>query len=223
MAAPIAGTVRLPLDTGNTGKYVRTQTRVVGAETVHEHFFVQSSQHDRVGSFFVSAPQQSVQAAAHTLPAGVLWFQNPVGSAIDGILRQFSVEYAASAATVMPTAPVIALARFTFTGTASGTAVAPAKSRTSEAANVCNLRTANTGMTITNGNVIASSSVPTILTAVGIYGLKDWFIEESRDVEPNDIRLAPGEGVVLYQTVAGTTSDVRRFTVDVKWDEVSNA
>ena len=41
MAAPIANKIILPDDSGNTGKKVRTQTRVVGADTVHEHFFVQ--------------------------------------------------------------------------------------------------------------------------------------------------------------------------------------
>ena len=49
MAAPVADKIILPLDTGNTGKKVRTQTRVVGADTVHEHYFVKL---DRPGEFY---------------------------------------------------------------------------------------------------------------------------------------------------------------------------
>jgi hypothetical protein len=223
MSAPAASNVRVPDDSGNTGKRVRTQTRVVGADTVHEHFFVPSSPHNRLGSFMCSPVQQSVAAAAQNATStGFLWLQLPAGSAVDAIVRAFSIEYNASAATAMPTAPVIALARFTFSGTASGAAVTPAKSRSSEASNVLQVRSAMTGMTVSLGANVASSSVPSLATAVGIYGLKDWLVQEGRDLEANDIRLAPGEGLVLYQTVAGTASDVRRFTCDIKWDEVDN-
>jgi hypothetical protein len=221
MAKPVAGSVRIPLDTGNTGKYMRTQSRVIGADTVHEHYFVQSSPHERLGSFFASTAQLSVQAAAHTLPAGFCWLLNPVGSAIDIILRQWSLEYGSSAVTAAPTAPVITLARMTFTGTASGASVTPAQADSTEAAAVGTLRTASTGLTISAGAAVASSSIPAILTGVGIFGLKDWLIEEARDIESNDVRLAPGHGVVLYQSVAGTASDPRRFTCDIKWDEVN--
>ncbi len=223
MAGPAASRIILPSDTGNTGKNVRTQTRTVGADTVHEHFFVPISQWERKGSFMCSPAQQSVQAAAQNATStGFLWLQLPAGSTVDAIVRAWSIEYGASAATAMPTAPVVVIARFTFSGTASGATVTPAKSRSSEASNQLQVRSAVTGMTVTLGAQIASSSVPALTTAVGIFGLKDWLIQEGRDLESNDVRIAPGEGVVLYQNVAGTTSDVRRFTCDIKWDEVDN-
>jgi hypothetical protein len=37
MAAPIAAYVQLPADTANTGKKNRTQTKVAGSDTVHQH------------------------------------------------------------------------------------------------------------------------------------------------------------------------------------------
>jgi hypothetical protein len=39
MAAPTPSWVQLPLDTSNTGKKMRTQTRHVGADDVLEHAF----------------------------------------------------------------------------------------------------------------------------------------------------------------------------------------
>ena len=224
MAAPVAANVRLPDDAGNTGKRVRTQTRVVGADTVHEHYFVPASPYDRVGSFYVGSTQFSVQAAAQNATStGFLWMALPAGSTADAIIRSWSVEYTTSAVTAMPTGPVVSIARFTFTGTASGASLTAAKARSSETANQLIARTAMTGMTVTLGAQASSSSVPAILTGVGIYGMKDWLIQEGTDQETNDLRIVPGEGLVLYQTVAGTTADTRRFTCDIKWDEVANS
>lgn len=223
MAEPVANKIILPLDTGNAGKNVRTQTRVVGSDTVHEHYFVQSSPYSRLGTFLLGTTQFSVQASAQNATStGFLWLQLPAASTADAILRSWSMEYNSSAATAMPTAPVISLVRFTFSGTASGASLTPGKARTSEAANQLIVRTAVTGMTVTPGATVGQSSVPSILTAVGIYGMKDWLIQEGGDFETNDLRIVPGDGLVLYQTVAGTTADVRRFTCDIKWDEVEN-
>lgn len=66
MAAPIADKIILPLDTGNTGKNNRTQTRVIGADTVHEHFVVSVSQRSIVGGYKANAGVLTVPAAVHT-------------------------------------------------------------------------------------------------------------------------------------------------------------
>jgi len=39
-------------------------------------------------------------------------------------------------------------------------------------------------------------------------------------IRGSDLEIAPGEGLVVYQSVAGTTSDPRRFSLQVKWIEV---
>lgn len=72
MASPIASKIILPSDTGNTGKNVRTQTRVVGADTVHEHFFVKT---DRAGQFFRLCQFGAIYAgfAAGTATAGHIY------------------------------------------------------------------------------------------------------------------------------------------------------
>lgn len=83
MAVPIADKIQLPLDTGNTGKKVRTQTRVVGADTVHEHYFVQISARNIVAAAKVSSGTLTVPTAIHNgTTTGFLWLYNPVGSAI---------------------------------------------------------------------------------------------------------------------------------------------
>ena len=64
MAAPIADKIVLPLDTGNTGKKVRTQTRVVGADTVHEHIYIPTRQAQVLGVYRLGMAQQTVLATA---------------------------------------------------------------------------------------------------------------------------------------------------------------
>ena len=100
MAAPIAGFVQLPTDSGNTGKKVRTQTRVVGADTVHEHHFVSISSRKIDGVYFaVSGVVATVAAADNgTTAARLGWLEMPVGGTKRGRLRRFCLEWALGAA-----------------------------------------------------------------------------------------------------------------------------
>ena len=83
MVAPVAAFVQLPLDTGNTGKKTRTQTRVIGADTVHETFVVMSSQRNYFGVYGAHSGNLTIQATAtNGTTTGFLWFINPVGSAL---------------------------------------------------------------------------------------------------------------------------------------------
>ena len=83
MAAPIADKIILPLDTGNTGKKKRTQTRVVGADTVHEDFVIPISDRKVTGSYKASSGTLTVPTAVHNgTTTGFLWLCNPVGSTI---------------------------------------------------------------------------------------------------------------------------------------------
>jgi len=223
MAAPVASKILLPDDTSNTGKKVRTQTRVVGADTVHEHFYVPEMEFEVVSRFWYSSTNLSVSATVQDGTAtGFLWLQNPAASTITAVLRRIAVKENASAVLVMPTGPVIDFTKFTFTGTASGASVTPLPARTGAAANQMIVRTALTGMTITKVASLGAFHIPCVETAVGSHGA-------SFEVLPfnpygfqrgQSIEIAPGEGLVVWQSVAGTASDNRRFGVQIEWDEV---
>jgi hypothetical protein len=221
MAAPIADKVILPSDTANTGKKIRTQTRVVGADTVHEHYFVNVSRRSKTGIYYYSPGLQSVQASAQDgTTTGFCWLINPVGSVIDLGVREVVLLLNGSA--VAATQPRIILVKFTFTGTASGASVTPAKRKTSsDAAPVGSLRTTPTGLTITLGATAASFIAPAIITAASAFPTDDQSWPNSKDpLEDHALELEPGEGVVLYQADAGTATDPRRFVVNITAEEL---
>jgi hypothetical protein len=220
MPAPIPGFIQLPDDTANTGKKPRTQTRVVGANTVHEHYLIPISLRSKK-VFHYSTPLQAVSATAQDAVAtGFFWLQNPTASVIDLIVRKIVLRFG-SVNTATVTLPRIVLAKFTFTGTASGATVTPLRRKTADA-NAADMRTAVTGMTVTLGAVGASFIVPQLLAAGQVYAPPEqvWPGAGHDPFEDDDIILAPGEGAVLYQADAGTTADPRRFTADVRAEEV---
>lgn len=229
MAAPLASFVQLPLDTGNTGKKIRTQTRVVGADTVHEHFFIPISfrKIDGIYSFAATAPAAVQASADNGTSTGRFWLEMPAGATKRGRLRDFKLtfDWGVVPAADVPTLPRIALTRFTFTGTASGAAITPAKRHPSDAANVANVRTAVTGMTVTVGAVSWTALAPFIdfATAVGINSQPRFTDYYDPDHEDAYMDFGPGEGLLLYQPDAGTASDLRRFNYWGRWDEYDNA
>ena len=58
MTAPASTYVQLPSDGSNTGKLNRTQTKVVGSNTVHEHFMVPSKNYTSNGKKINDTMQQ---------------------------------------------------------------------------------------------------------------------------------------------------------------------
>jgi len=231
MAAPVANKIILPVDTGNTGKNVRTQTRVVGSDTVHEHFHIPISRREIKGiyGFSATAPAAVQAAAQNGTTTGFFWLEMPVGATKRGRLRRFSVmfDWGAVPTVDILTLPRIALARFTFTGAASGAQITPAKRNPGDDANVATIRTASTGMTVTLGAIFQATFAPFIdfATAAGI------------NVQPHEVTelipaglfedewpdYGPGEGLVLYQPDAGTASDPRRFNFRGVCDEYDNS
>jgi hypothetical protein len=229
MTAPLADKIILPSDTGNSGKKVRTQTRVVGADTVHEHFVVPISARKVDGIYYFAATAAAaVQASAQNgTSTGFFWLELPSGGTKRLRLRRFEIVFEQGAAPTADhlTLPRIALARFTFTGTASGAIVTPAKRRETDGGNTANVRTAVTGMTVTLGAVISSWLPPGIdfATAAGqnvVSKVNEPFAPTNED---DFIDVQPAEGLLLYQPDAGTASDVRRFNYKGAWDEYDNA
>jgi hypothetical protein len=115
--------------------------------------------------------------------------------------------------------------KYTFTGTASGATVTPVKVDTTSAGSFADLRTAVTGMTVTLVGALGFIPIAGALTAVGAYAPA-----EVNAIGPNDndfedefVVCAPGEGVVVYQDVAGTTSDTRVAQIRMVWDENDTA
>ncbi len=218
MSSPIANKVILPLDTGNTGKNIRTQTRVVGADTVHEHFFVPISARSKLGIYFTDSGLQTVQAAAQNgTSTGFLWLINPIGSTVKISLKRVDIDFQISAASAFLTNPRIAFSLFTFTGTPSGAAITPAKRDSTDSAAQGSLRSAMTGLTIALGQIAFAMLPPVVMTAVGYaepfestwapFNEEDWIV------------LRPGEGVVCYQPEAGTSLDTRKLLIDLVWEE----
>src|SRR6185369_16504002 len=131
MTAPVASTIQLPTDTANSGKLLRTQTKSISAQTVHEQFVVPSLGVTQTGKYFFSSTQQSVNATVQdALATGFFWFQVPVAGTVTALIRNILIDCNTSSTTAAPTAPVISFAKFTFTGVAAGAAVTPVKFQT---------------------------------------------------------------------------------------------
>lgn len=228
MARPVAAFIQLPSDSGNTGKKQRTQSRVVGSDTVHEHFVIPITREKLTGTYYFAHAVQSVQASAQNgTSTGFWWLEVPSGATIRARLRRYRhfYDWGAVPAADVPTIPRILVARFTFTGTASAGALTAGKRASSDAANVANLRTGTTGMTITLGAHMFGSMAPFVdfATAVGINTQP----REVHQYEPlgddEFIELDAAEGLLMYQPDAGTASDLRRFFGWGCWDEFDDA
>ena len=224
MAAPVADKIILPLDTGNTGKKKRTQTRVVGADTVHEDFVIMSSTRSYLGVHGFSSGNLTLLAAAQNgTSTGFLWIVNPVGSAVRIAISRLCFYHQLTTTLSLLTAPRVIAQIFTFTGTASGAALTTGKFDSRYPAAVGTVRTAVTGMTVTLGAIMVTT-LPIIT-----FGTTGWsFIAPDKDdniatSEMSDVVLAAGEGMVIYQADAGTTADTRKLVVDGAWSEFDAA
>lgn len=225
MSAPLESYIALPNDSGNDGKKQRVQTKTINAVQVQEHFVVPSPAYTLTGRYFFESAIKSISAAGgeNGTTTGSLWFQNPVAATITAILRSLEAVLAANAATVAASAPDVLFQKFTFTGTASGAQEDALIQKTGLTANQLRIRSAMTGMTVSLvTGVIGKVVPPAILTAVGIYGGIVPVYRQDPQVyqRGQDLEIAPGEGIVVYQVGAGSTTDPRRFTVRAKWDEI---
>ena len=227
MAAPLDSMVQLPDDSGNTGKKIRTQTEVVGSNTVHTHYFVQQLRRRVLSVYRLALVQNTVLASAQNgTTAGMLFGHMP--SAVSGKamrLRRLSFSSQHSTALATPTAPRLLARRYTSAGALSGALLAPNKNDSvAHAAPACLFSLANTGTTVVHVDIgFASAALAGALTAVGAYEpcYKD-LIDPAADEDEWPV-FYPGEGFVVFQDVAGTASDTRKFTLQFMCDEVDTA
>lgn len=224
MALPSASNITLPLDTGNTGKPVRTQIRSIDGVSVHEHFFVPISARDIKGVYYYTTSDVYV-ATAHVFgTSGFFWFINPAGATVNIAIARMVIQSNLVTSLSTPTMPLLTLCRFTFTGTASGTTQAAAYRDSTDAAPQGSFRTAITGMTLAAETDIAKIAPPVAVGTAGWATCPPSNLEVvSPYVNDDEIILRPGEGIGLFQSVNGTTSDTRQFTCNMRVMEFSNA
>jgi hypothetical protein len=229
MAAPLEAYVQLPDDSTNVGKKIRTQSRVIAGQTVHGHFFIPGSVQLILGAYFSNSAVYSVASGAQNgTTAAVWWLQVPSTATCNARVRKIDVCMTNTSGTAdMTSAPRFAFARFTFTGTFSGSTQVVAKRATADASNQADVRTAATGATVTLGNTAWSATVPGMdFTTAGIVNsflFQVWHMGGCNLLTEDEfIDLAPGEGLVAFQLDAGTTSDQRRLAVNLCWDEYDN-
>ena len=160
----------------------------------------------------------SVAASASGSTGGLFWLINPVGSSVVAYVKKLMMTGWPTAASAFTTSPRITVERMTFTGAPSGAQITPAKRDSTDAANVCSVRTASTGLTITAGSICGDFSIPAVLTAVGIHCPVDQYLYDSTD-DDDYIVLRAGEGLVCRQADAGSSSDTRKFAVYGSWEE----
>jgi hypothetical protein len=115
--------------------------------------------------------------------------------------------------------------RFTASGTLSGALLVPSKVRTAFPAPVTLFSLVATGLSSVAhvGDPFGSAALAGALTAVGAYEpcFKD-MVDPAAD-EDEWVEYVPGEGFVIYQDTAGTTSDTRKFNTQLLFDEVDTS
>lgn len=222
MAAPVATYIQTPSDAGNTGKKVRTQSRVVGSDTVHEHFFIPVDPRDVLSIYFMHSGVISVPTSAdNATSTGRFWAFNPVGSGIKVAVRSARMSYQFVAAALDLSAARFALALFTATGTASGATITPAKRDSTDATPVGTIRTAVTGLTVTLGAILRADLLTVMALATGTGVPAGPFLSAERDLNYEEhIIIRAGEGIVGYCPDASTTAN-RRATCDMILEDFS--
>jgi len=220
MAAPIADKIILPLDTGNTGKKKRTQTRVIGADTVHTDYVIEQSDRKILGNYKWSSGVLTVPAAVHNgTTTGFVWFSNPVGSAVKIAVKRVTVntQFTALAVDLLP--GELRFSRFTFTGVGSGTQLTPAKRDSTDAANVGNCFTTSVTWATALGAPVYALQYQTMGLATG--GAGHWSPYSQTwdpDNEGSEVVLRAGEGIVIWHAVAVTTAN-RRMIITASTEE----
>lgn len=226
MAAPVASYVQLPTDTSNTGKKNRTQTKVVGSDTVHEHFVVPTYQYSRIGRYTAcSTISQNVSTSAQTgTGSGYYWLHMTTASTATGILREIGVQWSQSSTAVAGNiSPILSFQKFTFNTAFTGTTLDQMAYVTSSAAANAKIRSTSSGATVTLVGQFANFHIPAVITTVGSYGGSATVYRQDGLNRDDAVEFGPGEGIVCFQLTSAAAADTRDFTVRFVWDEASTA
>lgn len=159
----------------------------------------------------------TVLATAQSGTTGDAYFWNPVGSGKVIRIKRLSFISSAVTAAAFVSAPRIIILRITLTGTGTGTQIVFSKLDSTCPASIAYFSLASTGATLTSVGMMVTFRVQAVLTAVGTsnHPQQIWQPPQEDDV----IVLRAGEGIIIQQPDAGTTSDTRVFNIDIAWDE----
>jgi hypothetical protein len=221
MAAKTDNIIILPLDTGNTGKKIRTKESVVGANTVEEYFFIPSSERNATGQYKFVQPAQAIAAAAQTgTTTGLLYLINPLASTVKIAIDRLSFKHGFSTTLAVDLiAPLIHISRISFTGTLTAATTTPVKRATADAAPQGLVAIAMTGLTVTVvGNVFSFMGQSMDLVTGGAGHWNPMSDEWNPQDEDDQLILLPGEGIVIWSTLAVTTAN-RKIMLNGAWIE----
>lgn len=207
-----------PTDAANTGKKVRTQTRTVAGEIVHEHVVVPVDGREILGVHYGHSGLLSIMQSAHPADQGFLYHINPAGSGVMLSLRRIAYQGAPVTTTARPTTRVTA-ERFTHTGTFSGAFITTGKRASTDANSVGRFANNTTGLSVTPvGAVQRAFLIPAVPSGNGNTGTSNELVWEPLDRDGETL-IAPGEGLMFRQADAGSSGDDRAFLFNVVWAE----
>lgn len=211
----------LPLDTGNTGKKIRTKESVIGANTVEEYFFIPSTERSETGRYKVAIPAAAIPTAAQTATTTALaYLTNPLASSVKLAVSRAQISQNFSTTLALDLiAPLIRVSRISFTGTLSAVTITSAKRATSDATAQGLVSIAMTGLAVTLvANMLEFiGQTQDIVTGAGGHWsalVYSW----APDEEGDEIVLAPGEGIAVWSMLAVTTAN-RKAAVNLAWKE----
>ena len=221
MAAKTDQVIILPLDTGNTGKKVRSKESVVGANTVQEYFFIPSSERDKVGNYKFSIPATAIPTAAQNgTTTGACWLTNPLGSTIKVAVDRITLKHNFSTTLAVDLiAPLIRINRISFTGTLAAATTTPARRDSTDPAHQALLSILPTGLTVTDVATIYEWIGQTQDVAASAGG--HWSAQNDEwnpSGEGDELILRPGEGIVIFSQLAVTTAN-RKLIINGAWNE----
>lgn len=211
--------VQVPAD--GAGKKVRSVVQTMALGDLHSEFVIALTHARQVTNVYnFCSLALVIGASADGANVGRIYVENDPDSTVFIAITRIRFRSQLGSALLTPTSPVISLRRFTFTGnTPSGTAISGSlmdSTMTAKDSN-WNVRTAATGMTITEGADIVTFLPTANDTAVGQASpsVDEW--APDRDAP---LILRAGQGALVKQVDAGTTSDTRRFIVDIVIEEM---
>jgi hypothetical protein len=211
------GDQEIALPPGSVGRSIHVRQRTVsGPGVVNEPYVIPISARLSSG-IYLGTVAGTVQASAQNgTSTGFWWLYNTIGSGLSVALRSINVATQSASALVTVTSPRLLLQAFTFTGTAAGTNVAPRKADTSFAAAAASLRSTQVTSVVTLTEQVCAWLPYANQTAVNGNppSGSTWAPKEDEQVV-----LAAGQGLVLYQPDAGTASDTRVVSTSLAWSE----
>lgn len=177
---------------------------------------VSGYEEERIGAYIGHSGLIAALATAHAALMGFMWLLNPTNSAHR--LRVRRIELSSTSAAVATASTRVTAERMSFTGTHQGALLPIARVDNAMPAPLGILTTSTTGITPVAGAPLYGFQLAVVVTAVGT------LVPNLLEYEPQNQGgypiLAPGEGVVLRQADAGVTSDPRRLTINLAWEEL---